>query len=288
MNKKIRVAAMQYALQSFNAWQEYVHHYTHLVEQIKSQEVDLLLLPEYAGLELTDMTRGVETVFAQIQTHLEDYIALFAQLAMRHHIYIVPGTLPVALDNGQFVNRAYFFTPQGEYFFQDKIMLTPDEKNVQLLQAGDEIKVFDTRFGKMGIAICYDSEFPSLVQQMTLRGAQIILVPSCTDTMTGFYRVHLSCRARALENQCYVVNAYLIRQGPWCGEMSEHVGAAGVFTPVDQDFPQDGILSLGEMSQPQAVVEELDLAKISFVREHGDVRNFHDMQALGLHRALRG
>lgn len=275
--KKVCVAAAQYAIQNFDNFQSYAEYHTEMVERVKTQDINVLLLPEYAGLALVDMTQSAAIVFENIQTILPQYIALFEKLAKLHQIYIVPGTLPVADGNGKFFNRAYFFTPQG-YFFQDKMILTQGEIEVNILRVGEKINLFDTVFGKMAIAICYDSEFPMLVQAMTTAGADIILVPSCTDTLAGYYRVHLSCRARALENQCYVVNAYLVGQAPWCGEMSEHVGAAGIFSPVDTDFPDDGILMLGDMNKVQLVVYELDLAKIAWVREHGTVRNFHDMQ----------
>ena len=80
--------------------------------------------------------------------------------------------------------------------------MTRFENEQWLISAGDEIRVFDTDFGKIAINICYDSEFPLIARQQVEAGADLILVPSCTDTQAGFHRVRLGCQARALENQC--------------------------------------------------------------------------------------
>ena len=66
-----------------------------------------------------------------------------------------------------------------------------------------------------GIAICYDIEFPLIAHAMARAGAELILAPSCTDTIAGANRVHVGARARALENQVYVAVAPTVGQAPW-------------------------------------------------------------------------
>jgi predicted amidohydrolase len=166
--------------------------------------------------------------------------------------------------------------PNGECDFQDKIMMTRFENEQWLISAGNELKCFETEYGRIAINICYDSEFPLLARQQVEAGANLILVPSCTDTVAGFHRVKIGCQARALENQCYVVQACLVGNAPWSEAVDVNVGAAGVYTPVDYDFPSNGILDSGEFNVPQWVFSTIDLQNCEKVRAQGQVFNYRD------------
>lgn len=276
---KIKIAAAQYKLANCQTWQQYEQHHQHLIRQVKKTGAKIFILPEYVGMELRYLCREKSGKdFTVLQAFLPDYLQLFQKLANENEIYILAGTLPVQIEEGKFRNRAYFFTPHNAFDFQDKLNLVASEHEEQLLVSGNEIKLFSTQYGKIGIAICYDSEFPALVNQMTTAGAEIILVPSCTASLWGYYRVQLSCRSRALENQCYVVSSYLIGQYEWDGIIEEVVGAAGIFTPIDAGFPKDGILMQGEMNKEEIIASEIDLRKMHSIREHGATRNFKDMK----------
>ncbi len=63
------------------------------------------------------------------------------------------------------------------------------------------LKAFETSIGKLGILICYDNEFPMLGRRLAEMGVELVLAPSCTDTLAGSYRVRIGAQARALENQ---------------------------------------------------------------------------------------
>lgn len=120
---------------------------------------------------------------------------------------------------GGYRNRAFLFRPDGSSDHQDKLQMTRFENERWGIGAGDTIKTFDTAFGRIGIDICYDSEFPLIARRQVEQGADVILVPSCTDTLAGYWRVRIGCQARALENQCYVVQSppWALRPGrrPW-------------------------------------------------------------------------
>jgi predicted amidohydrolase len=136
--------------------------------------------------------------------------------------------------------------------------------------------VFDTELGTLGVAICYDSEFPLLVRRQVAAGANLILVPSCTDTLAGYHRVHLSCRARALENQCFVVQAVTVGDAPWSIPLDRNVGAAGVYGPVEQSVFPDGVVAQGKLNQSGWVYADLDLDAIARARREGQVHNHQD------------
>ena len=77
---------------------------------------------------------------------------------------------PTIVD-GKLLNAAYLFTPEGNVFTQDKIPLTRWEKEKWKGDAGDQLRVFDTPYGRIAILICYDIEFPELSRQVCEMGA---------------------------------------------------------------------------------------------------------------------
>jgi predicted amidohydrolase len=154
--------------------------------------------------------------------------------------------------------------------------MTRFEKEQWLIKAGHDIRVFETDIGKVGINICYDSEFPLIARQQVAAGADLILVPSCTDTEAGFHRVRIGCQARALENQCYVVQSPTFGVAAWSEAVDINTGRASVYTPVDYGFPDNGILVEGSTDKAEWVYADLDLAEIARVRQEGQVFNYRD------------
>ena len=98
-------------------------------------------------------------------------------------------------------------------------------------------------------------------------------VPSCSDTHAGYHRVRVGCQARALENQCIVVQLPLACEAPWSAAIASNVGAAGVFGPPDRDFPDDGVIAIGEMNRAQWLYADIDLEDVAGVRRDGQVFN---------------
>jgi predicted amidohydrolase len=94
--------------------------------------------------------------------------------------------------------------------------------------------------------------------------------------MRGYMRVHLSARARALENQCFVAMAPTVGTAPSLASVDENVGAAAVFGPVDRGFSENGVVVQGVLNQPGWVYADLDPARLDAVRADGAVRNWRD------------
>ncbi len=136
------------------------------------------------------------------------------------------------------------------------------------------MRVFDTALGRIGISICYDVEFPLIARAQAQAGAMLILSPSCTDTMQGYWRVRVGAQARALENQCFVAQAPTVGMAAWSPVLDENYGAAGLFAPPDSDTPEDGVLALGELGAGQWVYGEVDQARVAHWRAEGTVLPF--------------
>ncbi|GAN81711.1 carbon-nitrogen hydrolase family protein [Acidocella aminolytica] len=240
---------------------------------------DLLALPEYAamvcaGAEIKAPDIEAELIYAVDKS--SEILTALVEIAKRHKLYILGGSLPMRDSDGKIRNRAPFIAPSGQLEFQDKQAMTRFEEEEWGIAGGAVPKVFETKFGRIGISICYDSEFPLHVRPQVAAGAKLILVPCCTASPAGFNRVRFSARARAVENQCYTAVIPLIGEADWSGSIDVNVGHAALFTPCDVGFPDDGVAVAGALNEPKLVFAKVDFESIDGVRQNGAVLNHRD------------
>jgi predicted amidohydrolase len=276
-----KLATAQYDISFLGDWSDYQQKVERWVTEAAENNAKILLFPEYASMELAslfgqDVYSSLSKQLASMQTLHTDYIELFKYSASQHGCIIQSGSFPVEIEPGVYRNRAYLFMPNGNFDYQDKVMMTRFENEQWFIRGGNELKCFDTEYGKIAINICYDSEFPLLARKQVEMGANLILVPSCTDTLAGFHRVKIGCQARALENQCYVAQSCLVGNASWSEAVDVNIGSAGIYTPVDRGFPDNGILVAGELNTVQWVYGEVSLNNCATVREQGQVFNYRD------------
>ena len=277
----VKIATAQYDISFLENWKSYEQKIERWVVDAISQDAKILLFPEYFSMELASLFgqpiySSLSKQLAAMQSLHADFIELFTSLAKQYQCIIQAGTFPVLIESESYRNRAYLFMPDGQFDYQDKLMMTRFEKEQWLIEGGQEIKYFNTEFGKIAINICYDSEFPLIARQQVESGCVLILVPSCTDTVAGYHRVKIGCQARALENQCYVVQASLVGDASWSEAVDVNVGAAAIYTPVDRGFPDNGILSVGILNAVQWVMGTISPQACETVRVNGQVFNYRD------------
>ncbi len=277
----VKIATAQYDISFLENWSAYRSKIERWVTEAVEQNARILLFPEYGSMELAslfskEIYSSLSQQLASLQSVLDDYIDIYRSLSVKHGCTIQSGTFPVRMPAGDYRNRAYLFMPNGDVDYQDKLMMTRFENEQWLIKSGTELKCFDTEFGRIAINICYDSEFPMLARKQVEAGANLILVPSCTDTLAGYHRVKIGCQARALENQCFVVQSPTVGSAPWSEAVDINIGAAAVYTPVDRGFPDNGILAIGELNAVQWVYAEISLTACEQVRAEGQVFNYRD------------
>jgi predicted amidohydrolase len=277
VTRRYTVAAAQYPVEQiadFAGWQAKLARW---VAEAADAGAKLAVFPEYGGMELTaqhpETVADLHASIAALQPLVHRVDAAHAELAARHGIHILAASLPVRCEDGRYRNHARLFTPGGQVGTQAKIVMTRFEREHWDIAGGGPVRVFDTTLGRIGIAICYDSEFPLLVRAQVEAGAELILVPSATDTLHGWYRVRVGARARALENQCYVVQSPVVGDAEWTPSLDASHGAAAIFGPPDLGFPDNGIVAQGELDVPGWVFGEVDLDKVERVRREGSVFN---------------
>jgi len=275
-----RLAAAQYDISFLDDWAAYERKLDAWFAEATAGGARFLVFPEYFSLELAslfgaDVYGSLARQLDALQEVLPQFLAAFASRAIRGRCYVVAGSCPVR--HGQtFRNRSFFFRPDGSFEHQDKLQMTRFENERWGISAGDIVRTFTTEFGTIAIAVCYDGEFPLILRRQVEAGASLILVPSCTDTLAGYNRVRIGARARALENQCYAVQSSTVGLAPWSQAVDVNVGAAGIFTPVDHGYPDDGMLVTGELSAPGWIFGDLNLTTLDRVRRDGQVFNHRD------------
>jgi predicted amidohydrolase len=140
-----------------------------------------------------------------------------AGLAKQFKVYLVAGTVPILTSTRrQFTNSSCVFNPKGELIGRyDKIHLfdvkvsdnTHNYCESRYTQAGKEIQIVNTGFANIGLSVCFDLRFPTLFQQLSKAGADIITVPSAFTKITGQAHWQTLLQARAIENQVYIIAA---------------------------------------------------------------------------------
>lgn len=276
MSGRLRVSTAAWPVGPSADWPAYASKVDGFAGDAASHGSRLLVLPEYASMELSSLLTGVaqDDLAAQLdamQDLLPAWRELYATAAKRHGLYLLAPTFPERDPDGAWRNRARLFSPTGREAAQDKLNMTRFEAETWGISRGRGLHVFETGIGRLGIAICYDSEFPLLVRRLAEAGADVVLVPACTDGLSGYHRVRTAGLARALENQCYVVQAVTVGDAPWSPAIDVNVGAAGVFAPADKFAAPDGIVAIGGVNRPGLVHADLDLDLLERLRRDGEV-----------------
>lgn len=274
----VRIAAAAYPFDFLGSWAAFEEKIASWVDAAAAKGAELLVFPEWAGLELAtfdgreaaaDHDRAID---AQTE-HLAAADALHVRLAADYGVHICAASALVRREDGEAVNRARLVTPEGAVGVQDKLVMTRYEREALDIRPGREARVFDTALGRIGIAICYDVEFPLIARAMIEAGAEIILAPSCTEGQAGYWRVRLGAQARALEGQCITVQSPTIGRAEWNEAIDVTTGAAGIYCPPDRGFPETGVLAAGAIDKPGWVIADADLDQIAEVRRDGGVLN---------------
>lgn len=275
----MKIAAAAYPLDFLTDFAAYAAKLTAWVQDAAAQGAELLVFPEYGAMELGSL--GGAAVAADLEACLHEVArwrpqvdALHCDLAARLGLHILGASGPVFLPRAaRPVNRATLYGPRGVIGHQDKQIMTRFEREIWFVDPGQGLTLFDTALGRIGVAICYDSEFPLLARALVQAGAEILLVPSCTDSFRGYTRVRVGAMARALENQCVVAHAPTVGLCDFCPAVDENVGAAAIYGPPDLGFPEDGVFCQTTINTPGWAVAEVSRDAIARVRRDGGVLN---------------
>jgi predicted amidohydrolase len=205
--KRIRVAAVQ--MDSQDDKKANLGKATKLIEEAVSQGAQLVGLPEYfnfIGPESREFEEA-ETIPGPTTKFLSD-------IARKHNIWLHGGSILEKVEgHNKMFNTCTFFNTKGEmiakyrkiHLFDVEVKGGPAMIESLTKESGGKVVVCETDLGRIGLSICYDMRFPELYRIMALQGATMMFVPSEYTLYTGKDHWEPILRARAIENQCFII-----------------------------------------------------------------------------------
>ena len=221
-NTALKVAAIQ-MVSGFSLNQN-LEQAAELIDQASNQGAELILLPENCLMFSASRFLSLATSEKDSQKILD----FLSETSKRYGCYLVAGSVPVVSSRlNKVFSASIVFSPTGEELARyHKIHLFDVDidddvgayRESDTIEAGDSLSYFDIGKLRVGLAICYDLRFPELFRALSKQGCHVLLLPAAFTQHTGALHWEVLLRARAIENQCYVLAA---NQG------GEHVGESG-------------------------------------------------------------
>jgi predicted amidohydrolase len=277
--RQVRVACVQWRFDRVDGFEAFADKVRRFVAIAADQRADFVVFPELYTLEILSAEPSPlpgATAIEACTAHTAALRALYSEAAAHRGINLIGGTHATRNERGDIRNVCFVALRDGTLHAREKIHATPNERDAWNIAGGDQADVIDTDCGPIGIAICYDSEFPELGRHLCDQGALIVFVPFCTDDRRGYLRVRYACAARAIENQCYVAMSGVTGILRGVGNMDACYAQSAILTPSDHGFARDGIAVEASPEVETVIVADLDLHTLLEAREHGTVRNLAD------------
>lgn len=188
--------------------------YQQLLAKANSVKNSIVVLPEcFAFFGGAD--KGNLAIAEALSSNAEGKVqSKLSHLAKTFSIYLVAGTFPMLASDNKVKPVTLVYNPEGELiehyqkihlFDVDVADSTGSYRESDSWQAGQEVKYFDTPWGRVGLAICYDLRFPGLFQKLSELGCRAIVLPSAFTERTGQAHWQVLIQARAIENQVYML-----------------------------------------------------------------------------------
>jgi predicted amidohydrolase len=191
--RKVRLAAVHFQPKNGKSPAGNCRLFAPLIEQAEKKHADLVVLPE--TLTFYGLGKTYADVAEPIPGPSTEY---FGTLAKQHNLYIVAGL--IERDAHLIYNVAVLLGPDGKLIGKYRKVTLPRDEIASGVMPGHEYPVFETRFGKLGMMVCYDGFFPEVARELSNRGAEVIAWPvwGCNP---------LLAQARACENHVFLVSS---------------------------------------------------------------------------------
>ncbi|WP_025764414.1 bifunctional GNAT family N-acetyltransferase/carbon-nitrogen hydrolase family protein [Dyadobacter tibetensis] len=273
----IRIGVVQWQMRLFKDVEAFYDQVEFFVDTVSSYKSDFILFPEFFNMPLLAQFNDMPEPQAvrKLADFTEEVRKKMQEFAISYNVNIVGGSMPLVEDELLY-NAAYLYRRDGTSEEYRKIHITPNEVRHYGMVGGNEVAVFDTDCGRIGINICYDVEFPELSRLLGNQGMDILFVPFLTDTQNAYMRVRNCAMARAIENECYVAISGCVGNLPGVENMDIHYAQSAVFTPSDFQFPTNGIKSEATPNTEMMLIVDVDLLQLKELHEHGSVQVLKD------------
>jgi predicted amidohydrolase len=245
-----------------------------LINEAAQMGAKLIVLPENFALMASHPNDYFEICETQASGLIQDFLS---QQAAKLGIWLVGGTIPIKTPESKKYRAAcLLFDNTGEcvnrydkmHLFDVSVTENEHYCESQTIEAGNQVVVVDTPYGRLGMAVCYDLRFPELFRQMQTKGVEIISVVSAFTAITGKAHWEILVRSRAIENLSYVIAP---NQGGYHVNGRETYGNSMIVDPW-------GVI-LSSLNQGAGVIcTEIDIKKQSNLRHSFPVLQHRKIQ----------
>jgi predicted amidohydrolase len=256
--------------------------------EAKEGGADILVMPEYASEQWLSYAPGGLKPTEELAFMAEEgrkALESLPALVEKHGIALLAGSFPTEGEGRDphgppFLNRAHLMLPDGRVVAQDKLCLTPGEKDPGAwnLNTGNKVELVEWNGLRLATLICLDVELPALSAKLARSepDLDLILVPSMTEKPSGYARVFDCAKARAVELQTAVCAVGCIGSVAPDGSRPNHSGAA-VFLPCEADLGFDGKFAsvpprdTDDGDGPMLIAKDVPVGMIRTIRDSGRV-----------------
>lgn len=248
---------------------------------LHGQQAQMIVLPEcfncpYSNDYFREYSEEIPSVSSGISCLSDEKnptTKMISDLARETKTYIIAGSVPEIASNDRIFNTSVVVDPEGNiiakhrklHLFDINVPGKIEFKESKTLTAGEDVTVFDTPYGRIGLGICYDLRFPEYAQACASAGCDMIVFPGAFNTTTGPAHWELLLRSRALDNQLYVLGVSPARN-PEMGHIYPTYGHSTVTGPWG-----DVLWTTGH--EPVLQLVELDMDKVAEVRQNIPIRS---------------
>ncbi len=273
----VRIGLVQWQMRLFPNVMDLMESAEYFVDAVSDYASDFVVFPEFFNAPLmADYNHlGEAKAIRELAKHTETIRNRFCELAVSYNVNIIAGSMPL-LEDDKLYNVSYLCRRDGSFDSYIKVHPTPSEIHSWGMSGGNELKVFDTDAGRIGILICYDAEFPELARLLALEKMDILFVPFWTDTQNAYNRVRLCAQARAIENECYVAITGSVGNLPKVNNMDLQYAQSAIFSPSDFAFPSNAIVAETTPNTENILIADVNLDLLKELHEHGSVKNLKD------------
>lgn len=205
----MKVAAIQ--LNSISDKPENLKKISDFIVKAANDGAELVSLPEYCNF----MGRDTDKIENAEKIPDGETTTLLGELAKENNLYVHVGSIVERYNDEKSYNTSFIIHPNGTlldkyrkiHLFDIEIKGMSRYKESDSIQGGTNPVMTSLSFGKAGLSICYDLRFAELYRKYALHGAKILFIPAAFTRYTGMLHWESLLRARAIENQCYVIAA---------------------------------------------------------------------------------
>lgn len=279
---EVRLGLVQWQMRLVNSFEQFKEQVDFFIDVVSDYNCDFILFPEFFNAPLMAPYNDLPQAEAvrKLAAYTPELLTYFKELAVSYNVNIITGSMPFMenIDNPSdpLLNVGFLCRRDGTHEQFSKIHITPSEAYSFGMVGGNRVQAFDTDAGRIGVLICYDSEFPELSRLLADDGMQILFVPFMTDTQNGYNRVRHCSQARAIENECYVAIAGSVGNLPRVHNMDIQYAQSAVFSPCDFAFPTNGVVTEATANAEMTLIADVNLDLLKDLHHNGSVHNLRD------------